>query len=357
MAGRIPIASSRLTWERYRLLSGHQSLHPVIHSSTSHRLRQGSMILLCGGLVNLSVQHTTLLRTCALRTSLRTPKFQMTSPSSLKLLGKIHARCCSCPLTFPKDLLPKSCQNMYASAPQLNERIFVSMLAKHDLVLATKLASAFSMLVFTTCVCCIVDVMPAETWLQVKDGGLYSNCFFPPDLEAAPEWSPVIAPGAPQQQHPHVEAKKYQFNVWRPGELVRRPYDCSMSLCTAHISPYCEVPDDSPSFTETVGQDTCKNLQLSVHLAKTAPAQLWSEYDHTDRLHNQCSGIPTLPEHKPALAPMQSRRLFRHFKCRNIQTLVAAASRALRTLQMKVARGTQCSLTLPCLCLCKVHVD
>jgi hypothetical protein len=208
---------------------------------------------------------------------------------------------------------------------------------------------------FTEHVCCIVSVMPAKTSLQAKDGGLYSNCFFPPDLEAAPERTPVVAPDAPLQHHPHSETEKHQFNVWRPGELARRPYDSSMSLCTAHISPHCEVPDDSPSFTETVGQDTCKIFQLPVHLAKTAPAQLWSEYDRTGCLHDQCSGIPMLPEHDPA--PMQSRRLFRHFKCRNIQTLYAAASRALRTLQMKVTRCKLCSLTLPCLCLCKVNVD
>jgi hypothetical protein len=72
-----------------------------------------------------------------------------------------------------------------------------------------------------------------------------------------------------------------------------------MNLCTAHISPYSEVPDDSSSVTEAVGQDTCKNAQLAVPLGKVSPPQHRSQHVRTSRLHHNSRAPPKMPQHNP----------------------------------------------------------
>jgi hypothetical protein len=80
---------------------------------------------------------------------------------------------------------------------------------------------------------------------------------------------------------------------------VRRSYDPSMHLCTAHISQYSEVADDSSSITEAVGQDTCKNLQLAVLLGTVASPQHRSQHVRTSRLHHKSRSPPKMPQHNP----------------------------------------------------------
>jgi hypothetical protein len=143
--------------------------------------------------------------------------------------------------------------------------------------------------------------MFADTRVQSMDGRHIFKYVVPAGLGAAPEWSPVTAPDAPQQHHPNEQVKTgmHDPKVWRSCDFVRSPDDSSMHLCTVHISPYSEVPDDISFSTEAVGQDTCKILQLPVEVAKVPPAEQRSGLARTSDMQNECRIVSMLPQHSP----------------------------------------------------------
>jgi hypothetical protein len=88
-----------------------------------------------------------------------------------------------------------------------------------------------------------------------------------------------------------------------PRDPVRRPYDATDTLrvCTAHISPYSEVPDDSSSFTETVGEKTAQHIQLHIQLAKGARpkhpgAHAGTQVGRYAGARQNNIGVPMLPQ-------------------------------------------------------------
>jgi hypothetical protein len=133
------------------------------------------------------------------------------------------------------------------------------------------------------------------------DGRHIFKYVVPAGLGAAPERSPVIAPDAPQQHHPNVQVTTgmHDPKVWRLCDFARSPDDSGTHLCTVHISPYFEMPDDISFSTEAVGQDTCKILQLPVEAAKVPSAEHQSGLVHTGHMQNECMIVSMLPQHSP----------------------------------------------------------
>ena len=90
--------------------------------------------------------------------------------------------------------------------------------------------------------------------------------------EFAPErarrrWSPFL-PELRQQQQPHLlqHADKHAEHaelVYQPRDAVLMPYDATMRVATAHISPFSEV-STVECMTEAVGEETARQLQISI---------------------------------------------------------------------------------------------
>jgi hypothetical protein len=199
--------------------------------------------------------------------------------------------------------------------------------------------------------------MQAESRLQSMDGTDNSNCFFPPDLGRVPEWSPFITPDVPQQHHPHVQVQTgmHDPKVWQPSDFVRRPDDSSMNLCTAHISPYSEVPDDISYLTVAVEQDTCKIQQVPVELAEGTPSQHRSDHVRTSHVHKECRVMSMQPQHNPFLTieahltsfPRISTPKYSQASCCSVSGPQDPARNSGRGLEVQPITCISLSVTIP----------
>jgi hypothetical protein len=145
----------------------------------------------------------------------------------------------------------------------------------------------------------------AGTGFEAKRARDYSDLVFLCDQEPpVPARSPFVPSEAQLQHYKHAKPAapllKHKFFAWQPVDSVRRPYDPSMRLCTAHISQYSEVPDDSSSFTEAVGQEASKNMhQIIVQLAKRARPKHSVSHARIGGLQNTIY-VPPLPQLLPS---------------------------------------------------------
>lgn len=82
--------------------------------------------------------------------------------------------------------------------------------------------------------------------------------------EPARRWSPFLPELRQQQQPQHPQhADEHAEFLNQPRDAVLRPYDATMRVATAHISPFSEV-STVECMTEAVGEETARQLQISM---------------------------------------------------------------------------------------------
>jgi hypothetical protein len=145
----------------------------------------------------------------------------------------------------------------------------------------------------------------AGTGFEAARAREHSNLYFPADDASAPALSLLAPSEARQQNEKNTEraSKSLQrdFSAWRPRNPVQGPYDPTTRLCTAHISPYSEVPDDSAFLTEVVEEETDKNLKPDIQLDTGAQQQ---QVDEHQGIHcvKYTTDAPTSPQKRPISA-------------------------------------------------------